>query len=290
MRALARVCVRLGVVAAAVLWASALLPFLSPTAEAHPNVIISGTAFIDEAGTPWTTANGGGCDGSTQNIGISANGAASVSGSCDATTGAFSISVHTPDSDKPLVVYLNTNGGDRGATYTVNDTRSAGISGLSLTRNLVRVRSDSTAISKWTGFMLDVFDQDQDADVPLLAGPVNLTTPASIGFQLEAGNDMTGPTNVSVGSLQVDGSITTITQLTLTGSGTSTNCAADHGTQMPLCVTGTLAKPVTTTFAGTSATQVPNLPWNSLKLAPSGPGNPTYVLGTGPGQDITTDF
>ncbi|MCZ4497184.1 MAG: hypothetical protein JWM25_1769, partial [Thermoleophilia bacterium] len=249
---------------------------------------VSGIATTDQAGTPWTTANGGGCDGVTPNVSVSWDGEDKRTATCNATTGAWTVEVGVGQADTPLVVYLDTAGGDRAATYTRTANTSSDISGLTVTRDRVRVRSEST--SAVTHREIARYDGAMDPDLPATAPAGALVIPSSVELLVEVGDTYRPTGDVRVGALQVDGTfIGGQYTVTLSGSGTNASCSSAPGTQMPLCVTGgaTFDASASTIFAGTSASHVAGTTYEALAIAPEGAGAPTIQLGSAASQAIT---
>ncbi len=120
------------------------------------SITVSGNVYSDRG----TTAIGAPCDGTTPVVKIAVGGG-TYSGSCNAGSGAFSISGVEFTGDAVLTAFLDTNGGKRAVTVT--KTPTGNLSGFHLyERALILRHEDVTPISVAD---LVSYDADNDSDV-----------------------------------------------------------------------------------------------------------------------------
>jgi uncharacterized delta-60 repeat protein len=240
---------------------------------------VSGFAYADEA-TP-TPAVWSGCDGSTNNVSMSFNGAAKVSTSCNASTGAFSFTTAFGVADGHLAVFLDpTAPGSRGVTYSRNLDTSSNISNLVVTLDRVRVRSESTTSVTTRG--INLYDSSQDADIPASSDGVDLTLAAGTELHVDAGEQFLPGGDVTTPATHLEGTWIgwPLQRLRLTGGGTGTDCT-DRATMRPLCVSGAGRLEAwpnhIVSFTGTSDLQLEPTNYGRLEVQPSTSGWPTVV-------------
>lgn len=133
-------------------------------------ISVSGTVYSDAGTTPMGTST---CDGVTNNVRIVVNsGSSTYNGTCAVGTGIFTIPGVTYIGDPVLTVFLNTNGGARGATIT--KTPTANISGLRIYQNRVITRHENVTPLSIADMAL--YDEDNDSDLRYTATTSASTT------------------------------------------------------------------------------------------------------------------
>ena len=136
------------------------------------------------------------CDGSTPVVTIVV-GTTTFSGSCNASTGAYSIPGVQFVGDVDLTAYLNTNGGARAVTVT--RTPTANVTDMDLYQNAVIVREESVtpiAISD-----LASYDSKKDSDIPFTAAtgtPDTLTVASNTELYVWNGKTFVPGGNVTI--------------------------------------------------------------------------------------------
>lgn len=239
---------------------------------------ITGNAYSDEATTPtvWNQ-----CNGSTANIAVSYNGGTPVTGFCNATTGAFSITIPAPTAPNHVIaVFMNpASAGDKGVVYTKNDDIVSNITGLKVTKNRAWIRSESTQTI--TNANINTYDQSNDSDIPAASTGTVLTLDSGTELHIETGDTFAPGGNVTAANLHAKGTYQGDAEtLTLTGSGSGA-CTTEPGTIQPLCVDGGTFTPSTNTtvFSGTSATLIPARSYYHLSVTPA--ATVTHTISTG---------
>lgn len=182
-------------------------------------ITVSGTVYSDDG----VTAMGAPvCNGSTQNVRIVVNGGTSYTGSCNASTGAFSIANVAFSGDPVLTAYLDTNGGARGVTIT--QTPTGNLSNFNIYQDRVITRHED--ITPLTILDMAVFDNDNDSDIPYTAATGTLSVSPYTELHIASsttfapGGDITILGNAS--TTDADGSLHIDNNAHLLGSGTST--------------------------------------------------------------------
>ncbi len=122
------------------------------------NLTISGHVYSDHGITPLGAPT---CNGSSAVVTLVVNGGSTFSGSCNASTGAYSIPNVTFTGDVTLTAYLNTNGGARAVTVT--KTPTANVTNLDLYQNSLIVREEGVTSASIAD--LAAFDSGKDSDV-----------------------------------------------------------------------------------------------------------------------------
>ena len=247
---------------------------------------ISGIAYDTEASGLWTGS--GKCDGSTTNVSLSIGGATKQSVSCNASTAAFSFTSQTGADGTVAVFFLDTNGGAGGKGVTYTKITGLALSGISVTKNFIRIRNDSSG--SITNANISTYDKTNDTDIPIDSDGTNSTGDSGFEMLIESGKTFAPGGNVTLNNIQIVGTYTGVSEtLTLTAAGTNSTCTSGPGTAIPLCVNGGTFTASTNTvkFNSTSALKVQNLTYYNLNLSPSAAGTPTYILGTAALQTIT---
>jgi len=238
----------------------------------NTSIQIQGNAYNDQAGTPTVWS---GCNGSTQNISVSINGNAPTSGSCNASTGAFDITV-TAGSNQMVVIFMNTNGGDIGTTYTKTASPAVTISGLKVTKDRIRLSGNYT----FTNSNINTYDCDNDSDIDACMA-VNLFTNNS-KLLIESGATYAPGSNVLTQAMEIVGTYSGSSEtLELNSGGTNSTCTNDYATAMPLCVNGgTFTAPTTTLFSKNGDQLILATTYNNLNLGLT-TNSPIATLGSG---------
>lgn len=123
-------------------------------------ITIAGKVYSDEGTTVSSV-----CDGSTQVVRLKVQGAGSYTSSCNASTGDYAIPGINYNPGDALTVYLDTNGGKRAATVSVDPVTNIG--NFDLYENRVIVRHEDT--SPITIAKMALYDSDADTDIPFNA-------------------------------------------------------------------------------------------------------------------------
>lgn len=246
-------------------------------------IAVTGTALDDEATTPWAQ-----CDGTTANVAVSAGGATPVRVPCDAASGAYNATVAVSAANQVVVAYLDPAApGDRGTTYTRSIDLVSGLPAITISRDRVRVRSESA--TNMANAAIATWDATQDPDIAADSAGGTLTV-ATGELHVDAGHTFAPGGNVTTPSLHVDGTYQAAsTTVTLTGAGTGT-CASGPGSMRPLC-TGAGAyqrATATTRFTGSGTSHVEGGTYGTLVLQPNATSG-TFELGaTGTGTTVGT--
>lgn len=122
-------------------------------------ITVSGNVYSDEGVTV-----SGVCDGSTNNIVLRVAGLTSYTTSCNATTGAYSLSGVAFNSLDSLVLYID---GETEKAAHITKSPISSISGMHLYENRVIVRHENTAPINIDD--MAVWDSSDDADIPFTA-------------------------------------------------------------------------------------------------------------------------
>ncbi len=186
-------------------------------------ITISGNVYSDEGSTAIGSTT---CDGSTQNVKLRVQGLTTYSTSCNAVTGAYSITGVTYSPGDAMIVYLDTNGGAQASTVTVDPVSS--IANMHLYQNRLIVRHESaTAL---TIAKLALWDSRSDSDILFTAttSPSNaLTVPANKKLIVWTGKTFAPGGNVTLsgggsGAAQ-DGTLQLYTNAVFTAAGGETH-------------------------------------------------------------------
>ncbi len=163
--------------------------------DSNLTITVSGRVYSDHGSTAIGNPP---CDGSTQSVRIVVNGGTAYTGSCNAGTGAYSISGIAIAGDVVLTAYLNTNGGKR--AVTISRTPTVDITNFDLYENAVIVRhEDVTPISI---SQIAVYTGTQDTDIPFTAStstpPSTLALRSDTELYIWPGKTFTPAGNVSL--------------------------------------------------------------------------------------------
>ena len=212
------------------------------------NIVIAGTVYSDEGSTVSTV-----CDNSTQVVHLMVEAAGSYTGSCNSLTGAYTISNVSYNPGDNLTVYLDTNGGRRGANISTDP--SVSISGMDIYENRVIVRHEDTA--PLTIADMAIFDHDSDSDIPF-----NATDAGSDTLVVEPDTKLivwTGKTFAPAGDITLqsggsgnvwDGSLQLFNNAVFSSSGTQSHTIGGNLT----VGTGASLQAASTTFTFTATT------------------------------------
>lgn len=161
------------------------------------SITVSGHVYSDHGST---VIGNPPCDGSTNAVKIVVNGATTYQGTCNAGTGAFSISGIGLVGDVVLTGYLDTAGGKRAVTITRTPTTD--IANFDLYENAVIVRHEDT--SPITIDQIAMYTGAQDSDIPFTAStstpPSTLTVQPGNELYVWAGKTFTPGGNVTLQS------------------------------------------------------------------------------------------
>ncbi|MDB4940465.1 MAG: hypothetical protein JWO40_890 [Candidatus Doudnabacteria bacterium] len=176
-------------------------------------IIISGNVYQDQLVSPtvWT-----GCDGTTKNISIAVNGAAKSRVSCNASTGAFTIN-KTAATNNIVVVYLDTNGGNKGVLYTRAVNSSTNITSLMPTKNVIWLRYETG--SSVTNSDINTYDKTQDTDIPVDSNGTNIVGDSGTELFVDASKTFVPGGNVNVDNILIKGTYTGAADTTTTTNG-----------------------------------------------------------------------
>ena len=184
------------------------------------SITVSGNVYGSDRSTPIGNPP---CDGSTAVVRVLVDGGGDFTGSCNAGTGAYSVSGVTFLGDVTLTTYLDTGGGARAVAIT--RTPTGDINNMNLYEDYVIVRHED--ITGITIADLALYDGDDDSDIPYTAAtgsPDTLTLEPNTGLYIWPGKTFAPGGNMileSGGSGEVqDGSLIAGTSTTLTFTGT----------------------------------------------------------------------
>ena len=236
-------------------------------------ITVAGTVYSDDG---VTTMGAPVCDGSTQSVRIVVNGGSSYTGSCNASTGAFSIANVAFSGDPILTAYLDTNGGARGVTVT--KTPTGNLTNFNIYQNRVITRHED--VTPMTILDMAVFDADNDADVPFTAATGTLSVFANAELHIASsttfapGGDITIHGNAS--SSVTDGSLHIDDNAHLLGAATSTYTIAgsftmDQGASFTAAST-TVIMNATTTGKTITTPGGQEITFNALRFTGAGGG------------------
>ena len=139
--------------------------------DSAASITVAGNVYSDEGSTA-----SGACDGATSNVHLRVAGLTSYTTSCNASTGAYSISGVSYSPGDSLMVYID---GEAEVGATVSEDPVSNINNMDIYENRVIVRhesSDPLSIDD-----MAVWDSSDDADIPFTAvsgSPDTLTLPA----------------------------------------------------------------------------------------------------------------
>jgi hypothetical protein len=203
------------------------------------SMTVSGTALRDEYGTVWQ-----GCDGVTQNVTLSVDGAAPTSTTCSRTTGTYSFTTPfaAPVTGHPLVLYLNSSSA-KGVTYYVVAGGGAA-TGVDIVQDRVTMRSQAAKATVNDGTFQAWDGTDTGGRIPIDGATSTDEFALDSMTELHLAPGITfdsGDHNISTGSIHVSSGATFIPtsdweQSNFTGYGTSSVCADGPGAAAPMCV------------------------------------------------------
>jgi hypothetical protein len=243
---------------------------------------VSGTVRRDEASAlPWA-----GCDGVTPNIALRYNGVKTTT-TCDRTTGSFTMTPALGATERVVVIWIDGASPSKGAIYTRNNG-TANITGLTLTQNRVRMRSETA--TNFDGTMFSTYDGSNDADIPIKDNGSSIVGTAGVELHVDAGEtlDMSTTYEPDVTSLHLAAGASVIgntwSTVELTGSGELSDCTRGPGLSIPLCLDAGATVPDDSLSVEFSPADgpiaIPPLQYQWVSIS----GGWTATLGTGPGQ------
>ena len=196
-------------------------------------VAVSGTAYGDQLGAVWS-----GCDGVTPNIAISVNGYAKRTTTCSPITGAYSFTT-VPDPGLLVLVFMDTAGATPGATYSRAPATPVNLTGFDVTYGRVSLRSETAA--PITSELMAMYDQENDPSVKVAVWEWDkiMVETAPMEFVVEAGDTYEPDNDVDMSALELRGRLHqwhVDNNVDIDGGGTSSDCTAAVGVQMPVCV------------------------------------------------------
>jgi hypothetical protein len=190
-------------------------------------ITVSGVVYSD-AGV--TTMGAPVCDGTTPNVRIVVDGGTYTdSVACNSSTGAYSFNNVAYVGSPVVVIYLDTNGGQKGATVT--KTPTSDITNLDIYANRLTTRHED--VSPLTIADLTVYDNSDDADLPYFAAvgsPNTLNLEANSGLHVFASTTFAPGGNVTLGgngnSNAYEGSLELATSSVFTAAGSEVHTLA----------------------------------------------------------------
>lgn len=200
---------------------------------------ISGNIYQESAGSPYEgTTAWSGCDGSTLNVAVSVNGGTKQNTSCSASDGSYYFVLTQPTgSDQDITVFLDTGGGNKGALFTHNNDAITDITGLTLYKDKIMIRSESS--SSITNADINTYDQTNDSDIPIASDGTNITVDSGYELHINSGETFAPGGNVTTPKIHIKGTYTGASEtLTLNGSGNSSSCDATVATMAVFCLDG----------------------------------------------------
>lgn len=245
---------------------------------------ISGTVFSDDGTTP---QGGPVCDGATTNVRIVVNGGTYTdSVSCSGVDGSYSFSNVAYIGDPSIIVYLDTNGGDKGAVVT--KTPTSDITDLDIYANRVMTRHEDVA--PLTIADMVIYDEGDDTDIPFVAAtgtPDTLIVRPDTELIIASSTTFVPGGNItlqSAGSGQsYDGSLHLDNGATLTAAGTETHSIGGSflNDQLSTFVPASSTILFTATTSGKGITQLSNTTLSFYEA---------QFTGVGGGWNITADI
>ncbi len=243
----------------------------APTASAA--ITISGTAYNDSNMNVWS-----GC-GATANIGVSVNGAAPVNTTCSSVDGSFSIGGINTATDQVIAIYFNTNGGNVGVAYTRPVDNATNITGIRIFKDEAVIGSQTA--TGWTVANLETWDQDNDADVPVIITGTTMTAAGETRIRVDSSTSFTPTGTVTIPRLWVEGTYNGAPgeTLTLTSGGDSACSGGSMASRYAFCNSGTFnAPPLVLVTSPNTTSLASGATYQTLEIRPSS-GSPTINLG-----------
>lgn len=245
-------------------------------------VTVLGTVYSDDGTTPMSVLT---CNGVTPNVRLVVDGGTYASStSCNAVTGAYSFSNVAYVGDPRVIVYLDTNGGEKGSVVT--KTLTGNVINMNIYANRVIVRhEDVTALS-----VVDMtyYDNSNDSDISFEAVdsvPDTLTTFANTELYVNASSTFAPNGNITLGgngnSNSYEGTLALATSSSFVAQGTESHTLAGR------LVVGTNA-----TFTTASSTFIFNATTTGRSITSSATTtfNNLVFAGTAGGWNITSNL
>ncbi len=165
--------------------------------DSNLTITVAGRVYSDNGSTAIGNPP---CTGAGSTVRIVVNGGTAYTGSCNAGTGAYSISGVAIAGDVVLTAYLDTAGGRRAVTITRTPTND--IANFDLYENTVIVRHED--VTPITIAQLAMYTSAQDSDIPFAAAtsspPSTLTLRPDTQLYVWAGKTFTPGGNVTLQS------------------------------------------------------------------------------------------
>ncbi|KKU46841.1 MAG: hypothetical protein UX62_C0005G0001, partial [Microgenomates group bacterium GW2011_GWA2_46_7] len=197
---------------------------------------------------------------------------------CSASDGSYYFVLTQPTgSDQDITVFLDTGGGHKAALFTHNNDAISDITGLTLYKDKVVIRSESS--SSITNADINTYDQTNDSDIPAASDGTDITVDSDIELHINSGEAFTPGGNVTAPKIHIKGTYTGASEtLTLNGSGNSGSCDATVSTMAVFCLdsgTFTASSNNVVLSGGDSTTQalVGSATFNNLSASTSGNGD-----------------
>lgn len=185
--------------------------------DSAASIAISGNVYSDEGSTVSSL-----CDGTTSNIHVRVAGLTSYTTSCNASTGAYSVSGVTYSPGDSIVAYID---GETQKGAVVTEDPVSNINNLHIYENRVIVRHEGTDPLSIAD--MAVWDSSDDADIPFTAvdaGTDTLTLPANRKLIVWSGKEFEPNGNVTLsgggGGAAYDGTFEAFTNAIVTFTGT----------------------------------------------------------------------
>ncbi len=241
-------------------------------------VTVSGKILQESASSVYEgTTKWDGCSDVTSNISWALDSVDQTNIKCNTTDGSFSFQPTFTSANQLITIWLDTAGGDKGVLYTKNNDTSSDISNLTVYKNRVWIQSESS--QSITNANINTFDKStNDTDIPIASDGTNVVVDSGVELHVNTGDTYAPGGNVTTDKIHIKGTYTGSTEtLQLNGSG-SGSCDSTVASIRPLCIDSGdfTAPPATTTFAGTTASNVETTTYKSLNISPAS-GTPTFT-------------
>ncbi len=245
-------------------------------------VTVSGTVYSDDG---VATMGAPTCDGSTQNVRLVVDGGSYASStSCNASTGAYSFTNVSYVGDPRVIVYLDTNGGQKGSVVT--KTLTGNVTNMNIYANRVIVRHEDVTALGISDMIY--YDNDNDSDISFVAAtgtPNTLNLLANTELYVKASSTFTPNGNLTLGgngnSNSYEGTLVLATSSSFIAQGTETHTLA-----------GRLVLGSSTTFTTASSSFIFNATTTgkSITSLATTTFNDVTFNGTGGGWNITSNL
>lgn len=233
---------------------------------------VSGNIYQESASSPYEGSTvWSGCDDSTLNVAVSINGGTKQNTWCSSSNGSFYFVLPQPTaSDQDITVFLDTGGGNKAALFTHNNNTNTDITNLTLYKDKVVIRSESS--SSITNADINTYDQTSDSDIPIASDGTNATLDSGFELHINSGETYAPGGNVTTSKLHLKGTyIGGSETITFNGTGSSSSCDDTVTNLRPFCLdSGTFTPNSNTTlFSGAGNALIQNTTYNTLRIEPS---------------------